>query len=102
MNTDFEMSRSKYFNIDEDVIEIGRNPLGWNSICLRPSGDRKFDCKLSKLGASKCAILQDLKRIRNNIKECFDKLCSCGWYATSVDFAGDYYCERVQFEKMLV
>ena len=102
MNTDFEMSRSKYFSIDEDVIEIGRNPLGWNSICLRPSGDRKFDCKLSKLGASKCAILQDLKRIRNNIKECFDKLCSCGWYATSVDFAGDYYCERVQFEKMLM
>ena len=54
------------------------------------------------MGASKCAILQDLKRIRNNIKECFDKLCSCGWYATSVDFAGDYYCERVQFEKMLM
>lgn len=102
MLTDFEMSRSKYFGEGEDEIEIGKNEIGWHSIGLKPSGDREFDCKLSKFGASKCAVLQELKRIRSDIKECFDKLCSCGWYTTGMDSTGDYFCERVQFEKLLM
>lgn len=98
MKTDFEVCRNQYF----DGIEIGGKELGWKSVTLRDFGDRGFDCKLSKMGASKCAVLQELKRIRSDIKECSDILYRCGWYSTEIESDGDYHCERIKFEKLLM
>lgn len=104
MQTDFEMCRKSYLLPSNEnwKLNITLDELGWKTICYRDFGPRTFSDSLSYMGSSKCAALQELKRIKNdNVKTWFDKLCSCGWYATNWNGDSRYYCDRIRFEKLL-